>query len=64
MEKKLKNENFNFEEALLEEIDEQSFMLGINGTGWTQLSPVSDKWGNKGAVCTYTVECVNNCRQG
>ena len=46
--------------AVLEEIDENDVVAGIGD--WAKLSPVSKAFGNKGAVCTGTVECQNNCR--
>ena len=45
---------------LLEEINDNAVVAGI-GT-WAQLSPLSKAFGNKGAVCTGTIECQNNCR--
>ena len=43
---------------LLEEISDNSAV----GAGWAQLSFISEALGNKGAVCTGTIECQNNCR--
>ncbi|AXR20357.1 plantaricin C family lantibiotic [Bacillus sp. E25] len=40
-------------------------MGGINTWNTTATSTsiiISETFGNKGKVCTYTVECVNNCR--
>lgn len=45
---------------LLEEINDNIVVAGI-GT-WAKLSPLSNAFGNKGAICTGTVECQNNCR--
>lgn len=45
---------------LLEEISDNS-AVGA-GWGWARLSPISNALGNKGAVCTGTIECQNNCR--
>lgn len=46
---------------ILEEIDENAIVGGF-ATTWAKLSPISEAFGNKGAVCTGTVECQNNCR--
>lgn len=58
----MKNPMFNemVNADILEEIDDNTVVGGI-GT-WAQLSPLSNAFGNKGAVCTGTVECQNNCR--
>lgn len=55
-EKILKNQISN---NLLEEIKDNSSVVGA---GWLQLSPVSKALGNKGSICTGTIECQNNCR--
>lgn len=52
-------------ENILVEIDEHQEMAGFNT--WNTISTstciaVSHFVGNDGKVCTYTVECVNNCR--
>ncbi|RIN36939.1 plantaricin C family lantibiotic [Staphylococcus succinus] len=53
------------DEAILEEVEDQSSMGGFNTWNLTPTSTVgiaaSVGLGNKGKVCTYTVECVNNC---
>ncbi len=59
---KLKNPMLetNYDVNLLEEIDENTVVAGA----WTifKLSPISKAFGNKGAVCTGTIECQNNCK--
>lgn len=47
---------------LLEEISDNSAVGAGGGWGWARLSPISNALGNKGAVCTGTIECQNNCR--
>lgn len=47
---------------LLEEISDNSAVGAGWGWGWARLSPISNALGNKGAVCTGTIECQNNCR--
>ncbi|EEM83103.1 MULTISPECIES: plantaricin C family lantibiotic [Bacillus] len=62
--KKVK-ENLELPDTLLEEVEEHSAMGGINTWNTTATSTsiiISETFGNKGKVCTYTVECVNNCR--
>ena len=50
----------NYDANVLEEIDDNA----VVGGWWTicKLSPVSNALGNKGGVCTGTIECQNNCR--
>lgn len=50
---------------ILVEVEEHRTMAGINT--WNTISTstciaLSETVGNEGKVCTYTVECVNNCR--
>ncbi len=47
-------------ECIFEEIEENTVVAGIWST--FKLSPVSKALGNKGSVCTGTIECQNNCR--
>ncbi|HEE8868264.1 plantaricin C family lantibiotic [Staphylococcus aureus] len=52
-------------EELLVEIEEHSVMAGFNTWNLTPTSgsiAISHVVGNKGKICTYSVECVNNCR--
>ncbi len=44
---------------IMEEIADNTIIGGIGS--WAQLSPLSKAFGNKGAVCTGTIECQNNC---
>lgn len=64
MENKGKTFN-NDKDAILQEIDEHKVMGGVNTWNTTITSTsiaLSETIGNAGKVCTYTVECVNNCR--
>ncbi|MEJ7185346.1 plantaricin C family lantibiotic [Staphylococcus epidermidis] len=50
---------------LLVELEEHSVMAGFNKWNTTPTSTsiaISHVAGNKGKICTYSVECVNNCR--
>ncbi|WP_260844413.1 plantaricin C family lantibiotic [Staphylococcus haemolyticus] len=57
--------NDEISKELLVELEEHSVMAGFNTWNTTATSStiaVSHFVGNKGRVCTYSVECVNNCR--
>lgn len=45
---------------MIEEEIEESRLVGA-WPSWMKLSPVSEALGNKGAVCTGTIECQSNC---
>lgn len=49
-----------FDIDVLDAIQETSYVGGF--PDWMKLSAFSGALGNKGAVCTATVECQNNCR--
>ena len=46
---------------LLEDIDEASANFVGGYPDWMKLSWFSNIMGNKGGVCTATIECQNNC---
>ena len=46
---------------LLEAIDEASANFVGGYPDWMKLSWFSNALGNKGGVCTATIECQNNC---
>lgn len=57
--------NDEISKELLVELEEHSVMAGFNTWNTTPTSAtiaVSHIAGNKGKICTYSVECVNNCR--
>ena len=49
-----------FNQDIIEELNDNAVVGGL--ARWLQLSPLSNALGNKGAFCTETVECQNNCR--
>lgn len=52
-------------ESIFEEIEANSEMVeDLNGAAsafWYMSSPLSWYFGNRGYICTWTVECMVNC---